>query len=130
MAAKGYDGIHPSEVVSANKTLVTADSGSILLVDTDAVIITLPPTVVGLIYTFVCTAADGGALISVSPAAADAIHGSVVLAASVLEFAGADDKDIQLTKNTQNTGDYITLVGDGVVGWFVVAAVGIWASES
>ena len=44
MAAKGYDGIHPSEVVSANKTLVTADSGSILLVDTDAVIITLPPS--------------------------------------------------------------------------------------
>lgn len=111
-----------TEVHSANDTMAAADSGIVHVVDTDAVVITLPATAVGLVITVMNGAADGAALVSVSPAAADQIIGN--------GFTAADNKDAQNTKATAKKGDFITLVADGASGWYVTAVRGIWAREA
>ena len=117
--------------ISDTDTLVAADCGIPQLVTAgiDTKTITLPATIDGCVYTFMYTGADGGALLDISPNASDAIHGSCTLAASVLEFNGTDDNDIGLTKATANTGDTITLLGDGSAGWYVTTCTGIWANN-
>lgn len=107
------------EFVAANKTLDIGDNGVVQIVNTDAKVITLPSTVVGYSYTVVNGAADGAALVSVAPAAADMIVGN--------GFTGADNKAALNTKATAKRGDYIKLVGDGVNGWMITEIVGIWA---
>ena len=120
----------PFEIKTASYSISAGDSGTVFGIGTDAIVLTLPATVAGLIYSFVNTGADGNNLITISPNASDAIHGTATLAASVVEFGGVDDKDIINTKATANTGDVITLVGDGVAGWYVLNSTGIWASEA
>ena len=121
--------VRPSvTTITGNTTLTQADSGGVFLVATDAIAVTLPATVAGVTYAFVNTGADGGNIITISPNAADGIHGTVTLAGSVVEFSGTDDADIANTKATANTGDFIRLVGDGSVGWMVVGSSGIWAN--
>lgn len=117
--------------VTDTTTLTSADCGQLITVSAgiDTKTITLPATIDGCTYTIVYIGADGGALVDISPNAADGIHGSCTLAASVLEFSGTDDADIGLTKATANTGDTITLAGDGGVGWYVTACAGIWANN-
>ena len=120
-----------SSTVSALTTLDASDCGTwIFIGDTgDADTITLPSTIAGCPLRFMFTGTDHGALVDISPAAADAIHGSCTLAASVLEFNGTDDNDIGCTKATCNTGDTISLIGDGNQGWFVTTCTGIWANN-
>ena len=124
------EGTQQVVTLTASKTLTAEDSGKIFLIGTDALVITLPPTAEGLIYTFVNSGADGGAIITVSPAAADAIHGVFTLAASIVELSGTDNKDMINTKATAGTGDHARIVADGSVGWFVIGGSGIWASEA
>ncbi len=110
------------ETVSANKTLDAQDSGKIMDVDTDAVVITLPATVVGYIYTIRNVAADGAAKVSIDPDSNDKIIGD--------DDAGVDDKDLISTKTTAKKGDYIKLIGDGVLGWYVMEKNGTWDAEA
>lgn len=110
------------ETKSADTTVAAADSGYLIDVDTDAKIMTLPATVVGMTFTFVNAGADGAVLLSVSPNAADKIIGA--------GFTAADNKDAQNTKATAKKGDYIRLVGDGVDGWFVQEMRGTWVREA
>lgn len=117
------------ETDTVNKTLDAKDSGKVFLMGTDAKIYTLPATVKGLVYTFFNSGADGNNTLTVSPNTSDAIHGTITLAATVVVLSGTDDKDVINTKASSTTGDSITLVGDGVTGWFVKASTGIWASE-
>jgi len=117
------------ETVSANKTLAAADSGKVFIVDTDAIVITLPSTASGLTYTFINGGADGAVLISVSPAAADAVHGTTSASTNVV-LSGVDDKDLLNTKATATTGDSSVIVGDGSVGWYLLDSTGIWASQT
>src|SRR6056297_1501615 len=63
--------------LSDNTTLTAAQNGGVFLVDTDAKTITLPATAEGLKYTFVNAGADGDVALTVSPAAGDAIIGSI-----------------------------------------------------
>ena len=126
---RSWDGIREVETITDNKTLTLADSGKVFLIATDAKVVTLPPTVAGLEYTFVNSGADGANIMTISPAAADAIHGTFTLAAAVVELNGTDDKDMINTKATANTGDFAHIVGDGNVGWYLIAGAGIWASE-
>ena len=86
------------EAITVSETLGLGDSGTVFLVGTDALVVTLPATIAN--------------------AAADSVSGSVA------------DKDIINTKATANKGDRITLIGDGVDGWYIVEGVGIWASEA
>lgn len=117
--------------ISGTTALTSADCGIVQMVDAgiDTETITLPATSAGCVYEFIYTGADGGALLDISPAAADAVHGSCTLAASVLELSGADDADFGFTKATINTGDRVTIVGDGSVGWFVSDCAGILANN-
>jgi hypothetical protein len=118
------------EEVTADVTLGLEDSGTIYLVGTDALTITLPATNKGSKFTFVNSGADGNNLITISPNANDAIFGTIANAAADSVASGVVDKDIVNTKATANKGDRITLVGDGADGWYIVEGVGIWASEA
>ena len=117
--------------VTGAVTLGADECGNVMMTTAaiDTATVTLPATVAGCVYTLMYTGADGGALLDISPNASDAIHGSCTLAASVLEFNGTDDNDIGLTKATANTGDTITLAGDGTEGWYVTTCTGIWANN-
>jgi len=118
------------ETIIASKTLGLGDSGTIFLVGTDALVVTLPATKKGVSFTFVNSGADGNNIITISPNADDAIIGTIANAAADSVSGAVADKDIINTKATANKGDRITLVGDGVDGWYIVEGVGIWASEA
>lgn len=109
-----------SETISANDTMAEGDSGTVKLIDTDGVVITLPSTVAGMTFTFVNAGADGTVGFALSPAAADKIMGN--------GYTSADNKDVTNTKATAKKGDYITLVGTAD-GWFIQAVRGIFAYE-
>ena len=122
-----YDGIFGHENVksqlhTANDTMAEGDSGLVHKCGTDAVVFTLPATVVGYTYTFMNVAEDGTAAISISPGAVDKIMGA--------GLTSEDNKDLINTKSTAKKGDFVTLVGDGVNGWFVTAMAGTWAREA
>lgn len=129
--------------VGASVTLSSGQSGSTFLVGTDALVITLPAVgaqgsttdkaPAGTSYTFVNSAADGAAIITVSPAAADGINGTMTLAASVVELSGTVNKDLINTKASATTGNSVTIVSSGTAGttaWMVTSSTGIWASEA
>lgn len=120
------------EVVTDNKTLTAADSGKTFLIGTDAKVITLPPTFEGE-FTFVNIGAAGNNIITISPAAADGISGTITLAASVVVDAGVVNKDLINTKATAKTGDTVVLLGTGITGstaWIIKTSTGIWAAEA
>ena len=116
--------------ITADTTLTYEESGDTFLIGTDALTITLPATKAGVEYTFINSGADGNNIITISPNASDAIIGTIANAAADSVSGGVDDKDIINTKATANKGDRITLVGDGVAGWYIKEGVGIWASEA
>ncbi len=129
IAGKTFDGVNPPvTVLTANATLTEDQSGGVFTTALDAIVITLPATKAGLKYTIINSGADGAAKVSISPAAADAIHGTTNASTNVV-LSGVDNKDAINTKATATTGDNITLVGDGVAGWYVVGCHGVWASE-
>ncbi|MCP4665181.1 MAG: hypothetical protein GY849_02350 [Deltaproteobacteria bacterium] len=117
------------EILTTNTTLTANDSGKTFYIGTDALVITLPSTVENLEYKFVNIGADGNNIITISPAAADGIHGTATLAASVVELSGTDNKDLINTKSTATTGNCVKLTGDGIIGWYASDFQGIWASE-
>lgn len=119
--------------VSADKTLALADQGLVQNVIADGKVVTLPATSAGAVFVIrnggaaktsgpVGSGDNGSVLVAVSPAAADKIQG--------LGFTAADNKDALNTKATAEVGDEIVLVGDGVDGWNVQRATGIWAREA
>lgn len=116
------------QVIDDDITLTAADTGKVFLIATDALTITLPATVAGLEFTFINTGADGNNIITISPAAADGIFGAITLAASVVTMAGTAGTNLINTKGTANKGDMVKLIGDGISGYAIVAAGGIWAS--
>lgn len=116
--------------LTASTTLTREDSGTTFLIGTDALAMTLPATFAGAKFTFINSGADGNNIITISPNANDAIFGTVANSAADSVSGGVDDKDIINTKATANKGDRITIVGDGVDGWYIVDGVGIWASEA
>lgn len=115
------EGTRKTETKSANYTMDAEDTGKRIYIDTDAFTITLPATVVGLVYEFVNAGADGAVAITLSPNASDKIMGP--------DIAGVDNKDLINTKATARKGDRVKLFGDGVNGWFVMEMVGTWAAE-
>ena len=117
--------------VTGAYTVDESDCGKTLFVTAahDGNEIGLPATIAGCELEFMYVGADGGALLDISPNASDAIHGSCTLAASVVEFSGADDADVGLTKASINTGDFIRLIGDGTEGWYATGIVGICANN-
>lgn len=121
------------EVITANKTLTVEDSGKTFLVATDALVITLPSTVSGVEYTFVNSGAAGNNIITVSPAAADGIAGTITLAATVVVLDGTVNKDLINTKASSVAGDACSIIATGTAGvtaWTIKNSAGIWAREA
>lgn len=131
--------------ITASTTLSSGQSGCIFLVATDALTITLPAVgslglgasadaaPAGTKYTFINAGADGNNIITISPAAADGINGTITLAASVVELSGTVNKDLINTKSTATTGNSVTIVSTGTTGttaWMVTSSTGIWASQA
>jgi len=113
---KGF-GHQEVEAVTGAKTLDEGDSGIVQNVTATATV-TLPATVVGTSYSIRVGAA--GITVTVSPNAADKIMGN--------GFTSADNKDLVFT--SQPAGSFVTLVGDGVNGWFVSAIAGTATREA
>lgn len=121
------------ENIDTAKTLAVGDNGIVQNVIADGITITLPATSAAGLYYFTIrnggvpasssvgfgTGGDASALVSIAPNASDKVSG--------LAFTAADNKAINNTKATAKVGDFITLLSDGVDGWTVVAARGIWA---
>lgn len=105
------------ETVTGAKTLDEGDSGVVQVVTATATV-TLPATVVGRVYTIVVGA--DSITVSVSPNAVDKIMGN--------GFTSADDKDLKFTN--ARIGDEVTLIGDGVNGWFVANIQGTATREA
>jgi len=107
-------------LTGAANTVTAAQNGCMFTVGTADMVITLPATLAGLRYTFVVKTVSASTGCQISPAAADAIH----------FVTSVDDKDLINTAATDVEGDSVTLVADGVDGWWVLGGVnGIWAKE-
>jgi hypothetical protein len=118
------------KVVSITSALAVNDSGSIISVATDAIVISLPATKAGVEYTFINTGANANNIITISPQAADGIAGTITLAGTVVVRAGTVNVDLVNTKATSKVGDSVTIIGTGVAGvsaWIIKGSAGIWA---
>lgn len=90
----------------------------------DNTVVTLPATAVGLEFTVMNMAADGGAKVSVDFQSGDKSLGGLGVA------AGGDGYQIDNTKATAKKGDFITFVADGTDGYRIKAMRGTWAQTS
>lgn len=118
------------EEITANRTLTVEDSGKIFLVGTDALTVTLPPTISGLEYTFINSGVAGNNIITISPNVADGIAGTITLASSVVNRVGTVDTDLVNTKATSTKGNSVRIIGTGVTGtgaYYIAGSTGIWA---
>ena len=111
--------------VSANTTLVAADSGKTYRFKRGTIIFTLPATAPGLVYTFLYMGANGGGQLQVSPAAADGIAaaGTAVV-----------NKDLIIATASIKKGDFVTIVSGvgatGVTAWHVTVQRGVVTKEA
>ncbi len=114
--------------LSADTTLAvathSAQVGKFVTISTDAKTLTLPAVVVGATFVIVNTAADGGALLTISPNASDKFLVDIAGA------AGTDNKDIINTKATQSQYDYVKLVGLSADGWLIDDIRGTWVDQA
>ena len=108
-------------------TIAVADDsvqvGKYCTVSADAQTLTLPAVVVGASFIIVNIAADGGALLTISP------NGSDKFLVDIAGAAGTDDKDIINTKATQKQYDYVHLIGLSAVGWLIHDIRGTWVDQ-
>lgn len=113
------------ETLTGIKTFDAQDCGKLFCVtaDGDADALTLPAIADGLSgITILAVGAFGSTAVTVSPAAADMILGP--------DIAGADNKDLILTKATQRRGDFVTLIAGDADGYMVTELRGTWAREA
>lgn len=131
---KESDGTYSvSQTLTANTTVRDDDSGQEFNVATDALVITLPlitTSNIGMSLRFRNTGADGNNIITLSPNALDAVHGTVANAAADVVAGGVVDKDWINTKVTANKGDWVEITAGALTEWYVTGGVGIWASEA
>jgi hypothetical protein len=120
-------------VVTASTAFATKDLGQDIEIATDALTMTLPLITadnLGREILFRNTGADGAAIITISPAAADGINGTIANADADSVASGVVNKNFVNTKATANNGDYVVLRATALTKWTIVGGVGIWASEA
>lgn len=118
--------VHQLQTKATNYTVLASESGATFIGSAADVVFTLPATAAGLVYRFVTGAVSAGTGLSVSPAAVDKIMGSC----DGVAITSADNKDLINTGATDVLGDSITLMGDGVDGWYIIGSTGVWAREA
>lgn len=110
------------EKTSNYTVVVNDDSGKVFTTSVDGIVFTLPAIASGQVYTFINTAEDGTAKISISPNAADGI---------MYLGSATDDKDLINTKATQKKGDMVVVSNvNGLDYWSVTVVNGVWAKEA
>jgi hypothetical protein len=121
------------ETVSGSADIKAGSAGIDQNVATDALVNTLPKIEagdLGLTFLFRNTGADGNNTITLSPNAADAIHGTIANSAADSVAGGVVNKNFVNTKATANKGDYVILRAVALTEWYIIGGVGIWASEA
>jgi len=117
------------ETLTTTQDISINDAGAEFNIATDAKIMTLPTITaenIGAEFTFRNTGADGNNIITISPAATDAIHGTIAAVSS----GGVDNKDWINTKASANKGDWCTLKAVALTDWYITGGDGVWASEA
>lgn len=116
--------VNPVRVITANATLTAAESGLVIVANAADLVVTLPATAAGLKFSFLLgpSGLSTGTGLSISPAAADAIHGN--------GLTSVDDKDLILAGSGDREGDMVELIADGVDGWYISAVTGTWSKEA
>jgi len=105
--------------VTDDRTVLASESGTVFALATTGKTFTLPATANGLKFTFVNTGADAAVLLNIDPDAADKIIGN--------DLIGNDGGILSNTAATAKSGDTVSIVGDGGVGWWIVSSLGVWA---
>ena len=121
----GVNAGRKTEIITAAETVAAADNNTTYIADAVDLVITLPAVatvganfrVKAIVKTVSATTG-----LSLSPNSADSIYGN--------GFTVADDKDAVNTAATDAVGDMISLVSDGVDGWFIDGIIGTWAREA
>jgi|TARA_R110001599_G_scaffold298128_1_gene502460 hypothetical protein len=117
------------ETLTTTQDISINDAGAEFNIATDAKVLTLPAITaenIGAEFTFRNTGADGNNIITISPAATDAIHGTIAAVSS----GGVDNKDWINTKASANKGDWCTLKAVALTDWYITGGDGVWASEA
>lgn len=100
------------------------DVGTVQVIDTNGVTVTLPAVATGLTYRVMCGGADGTVTLNVDVNGSDKILGGC-------SFGALDDGDmLTLTKATAKKGDYVELTYGNANGWYITDMVGIWVDGS
>ena len=122
---------------TVSTTLSEADSFQEVNIGTDALVMTLPlitSSNLGLTYTFRNIAANGAAIITLSPNAADAFVGGFPFVtgatASMNRASGVVNKDWINTKATALKGDWVTIKAIATGAWYIQGGQGVWVSEA
>tara|TARA_R110000782_G_scaffold3702_2_gene13482 strand:+ start:2924 stop:3343 length:420 start_codon:yes stop_codon:yes gene_type:complete len=121
------------ETVSASSSIKAGSAGIDQNVATDALVSTLPKIEagnLGMTFLFRNTGADGNNTLTLSPNAADGIHGTIANSAADSVAGGVVNKDFVNTKATANKGDYVILRAVALTEWYIMGGVGVWASEA
>jgi len=110
--------------ISANYTVKASDSGNLLIITAADLVLSLPATVKGYIFSFALAAAglSSGTGMAVSPVALDQIIGN--------GFTPADNKDAINTGASDRAGDYLQVSADGNLGYYITGIIGTWAREA
>tara|TARA_R110002050_G_scaffold113394_1_gene228088 strand:- start:1 stop:408 length:408 start_codon:yes stop_codon:yes gene_type:complete len=117
------------ETLTTTQDIKANQAGTEFNIATDAKVMSLPAITtetIGMEFTFRNTGADGNNIITISPAATDAIHGAV----AAVNSGGVDNKDWINTKATANKGDWCTIKAVALTDWYLTGGDGVWASES
>lgn len=114
--------------VTASATLTASSCGNIISMSTGTLTMVLPATVANCKITFINASTSGYAQ-TIDLNASDKFMGSTHSASTFVNFPGTDGNYALNVTSTSKKGDSITVVGDGVDGWYIVGNVGIWASE-
>tara|TARA_R110000737_G_scaffold322953_3_gene335439 strand:- start:2137 stop:2544 length:408 start_codon:yes stop_codon:yes gene_type:complete len=117
------------ETLIITQDISANEAGTEFNIATDAKVMTLPTITaetIGMELTFRNTGADGNNIITLSPAATDAIHGTIAAVSS----GGVDNKDWINTKASANKGDWVTLKAVALTDWYITGGDGVWASEA
>lgn len=120
------------KILTDDKTFNLGDSGKVFGIATDAKTITLPLITaknLGMQFTVINTAADDQSILTISPNALDSINGTIANSAADKVASGAVNKNWVNTKSGANKGDFCTLVAVALTEWYIIAGVGVWASE-
>ena len=118
----GLTGYNIEQKDSNYTVVITTDSGKTFLSNTKDVVFTLPGIVVGNVFTFINTGADGQNNLTISPNASDGILylGSLT-----------DNKDVINTKSTSKVGDFVVCASlNSTTHWTIVDVQGVFAKEA